>query len=322
MSFIHLIISEHDSDHKLKNSTLKTLAAAQRIEGTYYGLVIGKKTQHVAIEFSKYVSCVYFVENEILEYNSPQLYSKIIAEIAGLINATHIWSAATSNGKDIMPRVAVRLEAAMASDVCQIIDSKNFKRMMFAGDVIASIELKTNFKIITIRQTEFNEKDLKKTSNGEIIKFESKNLHRNNDIQHIRTEKNLSKRPDLADAKIIVSGGRGLKNFEGFKDIIESLADRLQAAIGASRAACDAGWASNDLQIGQTGKIVAPKLYFAIGISGAMQHIAGMKGSEIIVAINKDPEAPIFKIANYGIIGDAFLIVPEFLKKLRDVINK
>jgi electron transfer flavoprotein alpha subunit len=252
-------------------------------------------------------------EHDSLEHRLAQSYAKVIADVAKLIGATHIWAAATAAGKDVMPRVAVRLDAAMASNIQAVLDATTYQRPMWAGDVTGTVQLHTPVQVITIRPTEFAHANT--AVSGKISAFTAELGVTNTRFIAFETVK--SERPELADAAVVISGGRGCKSPEGFKQLVEPLADQLHAAIGASRAVCDAGWVPNDWQVGQTGKVVAPKLYIAVGISGAIQHVAGMKGSKVIVAINKDPEAPIFQVADYGLVGDAFTIVPELTERLK-----
>jgi len=308
----HLIWAEHDGQH-VKKATLSALAAAKKINGTCHGLVLGKNAQAVAESFAKYVGKVHLCEHDALEHRLAQPYAKAIADVAQSIGATHVWAAATVAGKDMMPRVAERLNAGMASDIQEVVNESTFKRPMWAGDVIGTVELTTDTKVVTVRGTEFPAAEALGT--GEVAKFEvdpgpSK-------MEFVSFDAVKSERPELTDAKVVVSGGRGVKSAEGFKELIEPLADSLSAAIGASRAVCDAGWVPNDWQVGQTGKVVAPDLYIAVGISGAIQHVAGMKGSKVVVAINKDPEAPIFQVADYGLVADAFKAVPELVEGIR-----
>lgn len=311
---VHLIFAEHD-ENGLKNSTLSTITAAQKIPGDIYALVIGAGCLKVAKEISNYVKKVHVIDEENFRYRLAQPYAQAIDEVAKSLSATHIWAAATAAGKDLMPRVCVRLNAAMASDIQEVLNEGTFKRPMWAGDLIGEIELLSSIKVITVRASEFPQ-SLKLEQAGEIVNFTpGKNYI--NKMKFVSFDAVKNTRPELSDAKVVVAGGRGVKGPEGFKSLIEPLADVLNGAIGASRAVCDAGWVPNDWQVGQTGKVVAPKLYFAIGISGAIQHVAGMKGSKVIVAINKDPDAPIFKIADYGIVGDAFTIVPEIIAELK-----
>lgn len=312
MSAIHLIVAEHDGTH-LKHSTLSAVTAAQKIPGACHGLVLGKNIKNIADAFAKHIPQVHLAEHDNLEHRLAQSYAKVIADVAKSIGATHVWAAATAAGKDVMPRVAVRLNAAMASDVQAILDVNTYKRPMWAGDITGTVQLHTSIQVITIRPTEFIPSET--TFQGQISTVSANPGSIN--TRFVAFEAVKSERPELTDAKIVVSGGRGCKNSEGFKQLIEPLADQLHAAIGASRAVCDAGWVPNDWQVGQTGKVVAPKLYIAVGISGAIQHVAGMKGSKVIVAINKDPEAPIFQVASYGLVGDAFTIIPELLQRLK-----
>ncbi len=312
MSAIHLIIAEHDGTH-FKKSSLSALAAAQKIPGACHGLVLGKNIKSMADAFAKHVPQVHMAEHDGLEHRLAQPYAKVIADVAKSIGATHVWAAATAAGKDVMPRVAVRLDAGMASDIQAVIDDKTYKRPMWAGDITGTVQLHSPVQVITVRPTEFAPVETQVQGQVSAVKADPGV----NNTRFIGFEAVKSERPELADATIVVSGGRGCKSPEGFKQLIEPLADQLRAAIGASRAVCDAGWVPNDWQVGQTGKVVAPKLYIAVGISGAIQHVAGMKGSKVIVAINKDPEAPIFQVADYGLVGDVFTIVPELVQRLK-----
>jgi electron transfer flavoprotein alpha subunit len=308
----HLIYAEHD-ESGLKKSSLHALSAAQKLGGEIHGVVLGKNVKNVAEELSYYCSTVHLCEHEELLHRLAQPYAKVIADVAKQHAITHVWAAATVAGKDLFPRVALRLSAAMASDIQEVVSENSFKRPMWAGDLIGEIELLTPLKVITVRVSEFKAA-AKNGQSGKIIGFDVSLGPVN--MRFVSFDKVKSERPELTEADVVVSGGRGLKGPEGFKELIEPLADKLHAAIGASRAVCDAGWVANDWQVGQTGKVVAPKLYFAIGISGAIQHVAGMKNSRVIVAINKDPEAPIFQVADYGLVADAFKAVPELLELL------
>lgn len=308
----HLIFAEHDTNG-LKKTTLNAISAAQKIGGEIYGLILGHEVENVAKDLCQYVKKVHLLDQIDLKYRLAQSYAQAICEVLKNIEVTHVWAAATAAGKDLMPRVAVRLNAAMASDICAVIDEETFERPMWAGDLIGQIKLLSEKKVITVRASEFPQ-SLKLEKSGEIVKT-SVNIEKSF-MRYVSFDQVKSERPELSEAKIVVSGGRGVKGPEGFKELIEPLADLLNAAIGASRAVCDAGWVPNDWQVGQTGKVVAPKLYIAIGISGAIQHVAGMKGSKVIVAINKDPEAPIFQVADYGLVADAFKAVPELIERL------
>ncbi len=309
----HLIFVEHDQNG-IKKSSLSAITAAKKIGGEVHGVLLGKSVNTLAHEFSRYVDKVHFGEHEGLEFRLAQPYARVIADVAKQVLATHIWASATVAGKDLMPRVATRLNAAMASDIQEVISENTFSRPVWAGDLNCEIELLTSIKVITVRVSEFAPADIG-TSVSEAVPIDVSLGVVN--MRFISFDGVSSERPELTDADVVVAGGRGVKGPEGFKELIEPLADALGAAIGASRAVCDAGWVPNDWQVGQTGKVVAPKLYFAIGISGAIQHVAGMKGSRVIVAINKDPEAPIFQVADYGLVADAFKAIPELIELLK-----
>lgn len=312
----HLIVAEHDGA-QLKKATLHAISAAKLIPGQIHGLVIGKNVKAIADEFAGYVGKVIVVEQDSLEHALAQPFAKVVSEVAKSLAATHVWAAATAFGKDLMPRVAERLNAGMASDILSVIDEKTFTRPMFAGDLIATVELTSAVKVVTARPTEFAAAE--RLGAGEVA---SSTIDAGaSSMKFVGFDAVKSERPELTEARVVVSGGRGLKGPEGFKQLVEPLADLFNAAIGASRAVCDAGWVPNDWQVGQTGKVVAPELYFAVGISGAIQHVAGMKGSKVIVAINKDPEAPIFQVANFGIVGDAFTIIPQLIEGIKALKN-
>lgn len=311
---IHLVFVEHE-EGVLKRSTLSAVSAARKLGGDIFSVVLGKGVHNVAQEMSHYVKKTFHGEHDGLAHRLAQPYAKVIADAANLCQATHVWAAATVAGKDLMPRVAVRLDAGMASDIQDVKDEKTYLRPVWAGDLLAEIELLTKRKVVTVRVSEIKAAE-KNASAGEVVPLDV-SLDKTS-MRFVSFEEVKSERPELTEASVVISGGRGLKGPEGFKELIEPLADRLKAAIGASRAVCDAGWVPNDWQVGQTGKVVAPNLYFAIGISGAIQHVAGMKSSKCIVAINKDPEAPIFQIADYGLVADAFKAVPELIAALKD----
>lgn len=309
---LHVIFAEHD-EHGLKKSTLSTISAAQKIGGDIHGVVLGKGAQGVADEMANYVGKVHLGEHNGLEHRLAQSYAKVLSDVAKQVSATHVWAAATVAGKDLMPRVAVRLDAAMASDIQGVSSDNTFLRPVWAGDLVSEIELLSDIKVITVRGSEFAAAE--KSSSKASIEAIDVSLGEVK-MRFVSFDAVKSERPELTDANVVISGGRGVKGPEGFKELIEPLADKLGAAIGASRAVCDAGWVPNDWQVGQTGKVVAPKLYIAIGISGAIQHVAGIKSSRVIVAINKDPEAPIFQVADYGLVADAFKAVPELIAAL------
>ncbi len=303
----HLIVAETASG-KLVKATLAAIAAAQKVGGDIHALVLG--AADAAKDLTDFCKVVHTADHDGLKNRAAQPYAKVIADAAKAISATHVWAAA---GKDVMPRVAARLDAGMASDISAVLSENTFKRPMWAGNIIGTVEITTSVKVVTVRPTEFSAPT--GGASGSVTTFaadpgESK-------MRFVSFDAVVSDRPALSDARVIVSGGRGLKGPEGFTNIIEPLADVLGAAIGASRAVCDAGWVPNDWQVGQTGKVVAPELYIAVGISGAIQHVAGMKGSKCIVAINKEPEAPIFQVADYGLVADLFKACPELTDALK-----
>lgn len=309
----HLVFVEHDGQG-IKKSSLSAIAAAKKIGGDIHGVILGKSAKKAAEDLSSYVSTVHLGEHDGLEHRLAQPYAKVISDVAKKISATHLWASATVAGKDLMPRVAIRMNAAMASDIAGVISESTFLRPVWAGDLNCEMELLSSVKVITVRVSEFAPAE-KAASAGKIAPVDV-SLGTSN-MRFVKFDAVKSERPELTDANVVVAGGRGLKGPEGFKELVEPLADLLGAAIGASRAVCDAGWVPNDWQVGQTGKVVAPKLYFAIGISGAIQHVAGMKGSRVIVAINKDPDAPIFAVADYGLVADVFKAVPELISALK-----
>jgi electron transfer flavoprotein alpha subunit len=309
----HLVVVEH-SNGKLVKASLAAFSAAQKAGGEVHAIVLGLPAGgEVANAVAPYAKVVHQGDHADLKNRLAQPYAKVVADVAKHINATHVWAAATAAGKDFMPRVAARLDAGMASDVSAVVDEKTFKRPMWAGNVIGTVELASPIKVVTVRPTEFPAPAAGapgQLMTGSPDPGASK-------MSFVKFDAVVSDRPALTDARVVVSGGRGVKGPEGFKTVIEPLADVLGAAIGASRAVCDAGWVPNDWQVGQTGKVVAPELYIAVGISGAIQHVAGMKGSKVIVAINKEPEAPIFQIADYGLVADLFKAVPELTDALK-----
>jgi electron transfer flavoprotein alpha subunit len=305
-----LVYVEHDNS-TLKSETLKTVAAAQAIGGDITLLVAGYNCQSVVDEATKVngVSKVLVADNAAYQHQLAENISLLVTEIAG--DYQHIIATALTTGKNFMPRVAALLDVAQISDIIAVESSDTFVRPIYAGNAIATVQSLDNIKVITVRATGFD--SVATDGNAEIV---------NVDIvtdaaisSHINDELTVSERPDLGAANVIISGGRGMQNGDNFK-LLEGIADKLGAAIGASRAAVDAGFVPNDMQVGQTGKIVAPDLYIAVGISGAIQHLAGMKDSKVIVAINKDPEAPIFQVADYGIVADLFDALPELDSKL------
>ena len=298
-----LVVGEQASGH-LKKATLSALAAAQQLAqktgGQLAGLVIGASAGQAAQELSAYGIPVHVVEGASFEHALAETHSAAAAEVAKKVGASEVVIAATAYGKDVAPRVAAKLGAGLASDVLAITGPNQFKRAMWAGNAIATVEVTTNVKVVTVRATEF-------VTPAQVAAPQAK-------TRFLEFNEVKSARPELTEARVVVSGGRGTKG--DFKPV-EQLADVLGAAVGASRAVVDAGWQPNDLQVGQTGKVVAPQLYIAVGISGAIQHLAGMKGSKTIVAINKDAEAPIFQVADYGLGADLFKALPEMAEAVK-----
>ena len=280
------------------------------------GLLMGKgDLSAVASEYASYgLDKVLTASSDSLENYLAVPYAEVVANLDKEMNFKFLVTANTTYGRDLMPRVSGLLGIAQASDVLKILDGGLFRRPMYAGNIIADVELQGDKKAITIRQTAF-EPAQKGDSAAEVSVVDVGSL--NTELQSfVSFDTVKSERPELSDAEVVISGGRALKSKENFDKYIMPLADKLGAAIGASRAAVDSGYAPNDWQVGQTGKVVAPKLYIAIGISGAIQHLAGMKDSKTIVAINKDPDAPIFEIADYGLVADLYDVVPELIDAL------
>ena len=306
-----LVIAEHDNA-SLKGATLNTVAAAAKIGGDIHVLVAGGNCA-AAAQAAAQVAGVSKVLVADAAYFADALAENVAAQVVALAGGySHILAAATPNGKNILPRVAAVLDTQQISEIVAVESPDTFVRPIYAGNALATVQSGDAIKVITVRTTGF---DAVAASGGSAA-IESVTVTADAGVSaFVSREVAKSERPELAGAKVIVSGGRGMGSGENFK-ILEPLADKLGAAMGASRAAVDAGFVPNDWQVGQTGKIVAPNLYIAVGISGAIQHLAGMKDSKVIVAINKDAEAPIFSVADYGIVGDLFTIVPELIKEL------
>ncbi len=303
-----LVIAEHDHQ-QLKAATLNTVAAAAKIGGDIHVLVAGSGCQAAAQEAATLNGVSLVKVADAAHYQSQtaeNLTALIIANAAGY---RHILAPATTFGKNLAPRIAALLDVAQISEITGVDSPDTFVRPIYAGNALATVKSADAVKVITVRSTAF---DTVNRENG--AKIESI-AAANDTAQSTLTHRELTKseRPELGAAKIIVSGGRGLGSGENYHTLLEPLADKLGAALGASRAAVDAGFVPNDYQVGQTGKIVAPQLYIAVGISGAIQHLAGMKESKVIVAINKDPDAPIFQVADYGLVGDLFEVVPQLV---------
>lgn len=307
----NLVIAEHDNS-SLKPATLNTVAAAAEIGGDIHILVAGKDAQAVADAAAKVagVSKVLVAEGDSLEQFLAENVAAQVLAVAG--DYSHILFPATANGKNVAPRVAAKLDVAQITDVIGVESADTFQRPIYAGNAIATVQVEGDTKILTVRTTAFDAV-ASEGGSAEVVSIDA--VADSGLSKFVGRQVVESDRPELTAADVIVSGGRGVGSQENFS-IIETLAGKLGAAVGASRAAVDAGYAPNDLQVGQTGKVVAPQLYVAVGISGAIQHLAGMKDSKVIVAINKDAEAPIFGVADYGLVADLFQAVPELTEKL------
>jgi len=302
-----LVIAEHDNN-SIKAPTLVTMAAAKALGGDVEVLVAGAACSAAAEQAANIdgVSKVLVADNDAYGHHLAENMAALIAEIGK--NYTHILAPTTTAGKNFMPRAAALLDVAQISDISAVVSEDTFERPIYAGNAVATVQSSDSIKVITVRGTAFDpvpaEGGSAAVESIDVVKDEGLSTWEKADI--VKQE-----RPELTSARVIISGGRGMQNGDNFK-MLESVADKLGAAIGASRAAVDAGFVPNDMQVGQTGKIVAPELYIAVGISGAIQHLAGMKDSKVIVAINKDEDAPIFQVADYGLVADLFKAVPEF----------
>ncbi|GAK16844.1 LOW QUALITY PROTEIN: electron transfer flavoprotein, alpha subunit [Vibrio sp. JCM 19053] len=306
----NLIIAEHDNN-QLHADTLKVVNAAKQVSQDNVLIVVGHQCEEVAQQACRVdgISNVICVDDEQLKHQFAESIAPIVVSVAEGFDA--IWLAHHQKGKILHPRVAAKFGVGQISDIVQVIDENTFIRPIYAGNAFAKVTTSDKVRVITVRASA----------------FEPVTCHNQADIKHqqvtisapmvelVSVDKTVSERPELSAAEVVVSGGRGVGSKENFA-LIEQVADKLGAAIGASRAAVDAGFVANDLQVGQTGKIVAPKLYIAVGISGAIQHLAGMKESKVIVAINKDPESPIFEVADYGLVGDLFEVLPQLAEQL------
>ncbi|KKX27850.1 electron transfer flavoprotein subunit alpha/FixB family protein [Rhizobium sp. LC145] len=306
-----LLLAEHDNTH-LNDQTAKALAAASQIGGDVHILVAGSGAKAAADEAAKLsgVSKVLLADDASLANRLAEPLADLIVSLAGSYDA--IVAPATAAAKNVMPRVAALLDVAQVSEIVEVVSPDTFKRPIYAGNAIQTVQATDAKKVITVRTASFQA-----AAEGGSAPVETVSAAADPGISSfVSDELSSSERPELTSAKIIISGGRALGSSEKFKEVILPVADKLGAAVGASRAAVDAGYAPNDWQVGQTGKVVAPDLYIAAGISGAIQHLAGMKDSKVIVAINKDEEAPIFQVADYGIVGDLFEILPQLEKAL------
>ncbi|MFC3282919.1 electron transfer flavoprotein subunit alpha/FixB family protein [Litchfieldella rifensis] len=309
-----LVLAEHH-DGVLAGATAHVVAAAQAIVGDIDVLVAGENIGAVADAAAKLdgVSKVRVADNAVYAHQLAEPLSALIAELAD--DYSHVLAVASTTGKNVLPRVAALKDVSQLSEIVAVESADTFKRPIYAGNAIATVKSADSLKVITVRSTGFDA-CLDRGPEGGTAAIESVDtVVENSQSTFIKQELAESDRPELAEAKVVISGGRGMGSGENFK-LLEGIADKLGAAIGASRAAVDAGFVPNDIQVGQTGKIVAPELYIAVGISGAIQHLAGMKDSKVIVAINKDEEAPIFQVADYGLVGDLFEVLPELDEKL------
>lgn len=300
-----LVFAEHDNQH-LKSETHKLVHAASKLASDVVVLVAGSGCAEIASQAAKIagVSKVLLADNAEFEHQLAENVAELVIELAA--DYSHIAAAATTTGKNFMPRVAAMLDVAQISDVIGIESEDTFVRPIYAGNAIATVQSGDAKKVLTVRASAFDAAD--ESGSAEVVALDV--VKSSETSSFVGAELTESERPELTAAEVIISGGRGMQNGENFS-LLEGIADKLGAAIGASRAAVDAGFVPNDMQVGQTGKIVAPQLYIAVGISGAIQHLAGMKDSKIIVAINKDEEAPIFQVADYGLVGDLFDVLPE-----------
>ncbi|KAG8230146.1 hypothetical protein J437_LFUL010397 [Ladona fulva] len=309
-----LVIAEHNNE-KLLPVTLNALTAAKKLGGEVTVLVAGTKCGPIAEQVAKApgIAKILVAENEAFKGFLPESLTPLVVASQKQFNFSHILAGATAFGKSLLPRIAAKLDVSPISDVIDIKAPDTFVRTIYAGNAVLTLKAKDPVKVVSVRGTSFEAAKLE----GGSAKSENapSGEYKTDLAEFVSQELSKSDRPELTSAKVVVSGGRGMKSGENFK-LLYDLADKLNAAVGASRAAVDAGYVPNDLQVGQTGKIVAPELYIAVGISGAIQHLAGMKDSKTIVAINKDPEAPIFQVADHGLVADLFKAVPELTQKL------
>jgi electron transfer flavoprotein alpha subunit len=306
-----LVVAEHDNQG-LKPATLNTVAAAQAIGDDVHILVAGKDARSAAEVAAKIggVSKVLLADDATLDHGLAENLAPLIVKLAA--GYSHVLAPATTSGKNVMPRVAALLDVMQVSDISAVVSPDTFVRPIYAGNALATVQSKDKVKIVTVRATGFPAA----AAEGGSAAIEAVPAAGAVGLsEFVGAELSKSERPELTSARIVISGGRGMQSGDNFH-LLEKVADKLGAAVGASRAAVDAGFVPNDYQVGQTGKIVAPELYIAVGISGAIQHLAGMKDSKVIVAINKDEEAPIFQIADYGLVGDLFKIIPELEAEL------
>ncbi|HHE0448512.1 TPA: electron transfer flavoprotein subunit alpha/FixB family protein [Vibrio parahaemolyticus] len=306
----NLIIAEHDNN-QLHADTLKVVNAASQAGQDNTLLVIGYQCEEVAQQASRVdgIAKVICIDDESLVHQFAENIAPVVVGLADSFDG--IWANSSSKGKDLAPRIAAKCGVGQISDIVQVVDDKTFIRPIYAGNAFAKVTSNDKLRVVTVRASAFDPVACNSQVDIEHQQTSAQSLV----VELVAIDKTVSERPELTAAEIVISGGRGVGSKENF-ELIEKVADKLGAAIGASRAAVDAGFVANDLQVGQTGKIVAPKLYIAVGISGAIQHLAGMKESKVIVAINKDPDSPIFEVADYGLVGDLFEILPQLAEQL------
>ncbi|HFD3974425.1 TPA: FAD-binding protein [Vibrio parahaemolyticus] len=306
----NLIIAEHDNN-QLHADTLKVVNAACQVSQDNTLLVVGFQCEEVAQQASRVdgISRVICIDDESLVHQFAENIAPVAVGLAEGFDG--IWANSSSKGKDLAPRIAAKCGVGQISDIVQVVDDKTFIRPIYAGNAFAKVTSNDSLRVVTVRASAFDPV----ACNSQVDIEHQQTSTQSPVVELVAIDKTVSERPELTAAEIVISGGRGVGSKENF-ELIEKVADKLGAAIGASRAAVDAGFVANDLQVGQTGKIVAPKLYIAVGISGAIQHLAGMKESKVIVAINKDPDSPIFEVADYGLVGDLFEILPQLAEQL------
>ncbi|EGQ8080373.1 TPA: electron transfer flavoprotein subunit alpha/FixB family protein [Vibrio parahaemolyticus] len=306
----NLIIAEHDNN-QLHADTLKVVNAASQAGQDNTLLVIGYQCEEIAQQASRVdgIAKVICIDDESLVHQFAENIAPVVVGLADSFDG--IWANSSSKGKDLAPRIAAKCGVGQISDIVQVVDDKTFIRPIYAGNAFAKVTSNDSLRVVTVRASAFDPV----ACNSQVDIEHQQTSVQSPVVELVAIDKTVSERPELTAAEIVISGGRGVGSKENF-ELIEKVADKLGAAIGASRAAVDAGFIANDLQVGQTGKIVAPKLYIAVGISGAIQHLAGMKESKVIVAINKDPDSPIFEVADYGLVGDLFEILPQLAEQL------
>ncbi|MBE4208810.1 electron transfer flavoprotein subunit alpha/FixB family protein [Vibrio parahaemolyticus] len=306
----NLIIAEHDNN-QLHADTLKVVNAASQAGQDNTLLVVGYQCEEIAQQASRVdgIAKVICIDDESLVHQFAENIAPVVVGLADSFDG--IWANSSSKGKDLAPRIAAKCGVGQISDIVQVVDDKTFIRPIYAGNAFAKVTSNDSLRVVTVRASAFDPV----ACNSQVDIEHQQTSAQSSVVELVAIDKTVSERPELTAAEIVISGGRGVGSKENF-ELIEKVADKLGAAIGASRAAVDAGFVANDLQVGQTGKIVAPKLYIAVGISGAIQHLAGMKESKVIVAINKDPDSPIFEVADYGLVGDLFEILPQLAEQL------